>query len=119
FMPRYDFQCKTCGEIFEATRTFATATDPAACPSCGQPAPRLLRMPTLVRSRFSAPDPVAAPARPSQNAPAAMAEPDEPLDPTKPHPAWRLIGDGCPCCPGGRHIVPPRPAASGAGADRS
>jgi putative FmdB family regulatory protein len=103
-MPRYDFQCKTCGDVFEETRSFATATEPATCPSCGQPAPRLLRMPTLVRSSFSAPD--ASERRSGQDESGSGM----PLDPTKPHPAWRMVGDGCPCCPGGRHIIPPRPA---------
>lgn len=109
-MPRYDFQCKTCGETFEETRSFATATDPASCPACGQPAPRLLRMPTLVRSSFSAPDPGTS--RGGTSTPGSSGDDAGPVDPTKPHPAWRLVGDGCPCCPGGRHIVPPRPAPS-------
>lgn len=113
-MPRYDFQCKTCGETFEETRSFTTATDPAVCPACGQPAPRLLRMPPLLRSAFSAPDP--GEPRGSTGAVAAQAD-GEPLDPTKPHPAWRLVGDGCPCCPGGRHIVP-RPQVSTASEQR-
>ncbi|MGC4108445.1 MAG: zinc ribbon domain-containing protein [Thermomicrobiales bacterium] len=108
-MPRYDFQCKTCGAIFEETRTFATATDPGTCPSCGHPAPRLLRMPTLVRSSFSAPDPGE---RSASTKAIDMDADGQPLDPTKPHPAWRLVGDGCPCCPGGRHIASPPPAAS-------
>ncbi|MGC4192809.1 MAG: zinc ribbon domain-containing protein [Thermomicrobiales bacterium] len=108
-MPRYDFQCKTCGELFEETRSFATAADPATCPSCGQLAPRLLRMPTVLRSTFSAPEPAAA----SVGGPAVRDDGvSEPLDPTKPNPAWRMIGDGCPCCPGGRHIIPPRTGAA-------
>lgn len=100
-MPRYDFQCKACGEIFEETRSFATATDPAGCPACGRPAPRLLRMPIVLYGGSVAPDP-------ATETTANATEDDQPLDPTKPHAAWRALGDGCPCCPGGRHIAPQR-----------
>lgn len=110
-MPRYDFQCKTCGETFEEIRSFATATDPAPCPSCGLPSPRLLRMPTLVRSSFSAPDPAASAGRAARPSDSQAGESTEPLDPTKPNAAWQMIGDGCPCCAGGRHVAPQPQAA--------
>ena len=82
----------------------ARASEPAACPICAAEATRLLRVPTLVRSGFSAPDPGVRAAAASSAATTSETD-DQPLDPTKPNKAWRHLGAGCPCCPGGVHIT--------------
>ena len=40
-MPRYEFECATCGRTFEVTRPIAASGDPATCPDDGSPAQRL------------------------------------------------------------------------------
>ncbi len=40
-MPRYEFECATCGRTFEVTRPIAAAGDPATCPDDGSAAQRL------------------------------------------------------------------------------
>jgi putative FmdB family regulatory protein len=40
-MPLYEFQCADCG-VFEGARPMSRAHAPAACPSCGRRAPRVL-----------------------------------------------------------------------------
>ncbi|MEU4490631.1 zinc ribbon domain-containing protein [Streptomyces purpurascens] len=32
-MPRYEYRCRTCGDIFELSRPMAESSAPAACPS--------------------------------------------------------------------------------------
>ena len=39
-MPTYDYACAACGG-FDAYRTLATRDDPAACPDCAAPSPRV------------------------------------------------------------------------------
>jgi putative FmdB family regulatory protein len=39
-MPTYDYRCDACGG-FDAYRTVAARNEPAACPACGGPAPRV------------------------------------------------------------------------------
>lgn len=40
-MPTYEYECKTCGKVFEA---FQSMSDPAIenCPECGKPVRRLI-----------------------------------------------------------------------------
>jgi putative FmdB family regulatory protein len=46
-MPIYDYACASCGG-FDALRLFAQRDEPAACPDCGGPAPRVFTaMPRL------------------------------------------------------------------------
>lgn len=33
-MPRYAFQCRSCGATFEEKRPFSQSSAPAACPDC-------------------------------------------------------------------------------------
>ena len=40
-MPTYDYECPSCGG-FEAIRGISARNEPAACPSCGTGAPRVL-----------------------------------------------------------------------------
>jgi len=40
-MPTYDYRCGGCGE-FSALRPLAQWQDPADCPVCGAPAPRIV-----------------------------------------------------------------------------
>lgn len=47
-MPVYDFVCGTCG-TFEQRRSFAEASEAAACPSCGGEARRVYSMPNTRR----------------------------------------------------------------------
>jgi len=39
-MPTYDYACTACGG-FEALRTLARRDEPAHCPDCGTPSPRV------------------------------------------------------------------------------
>jgi putative FmdB family regulatory protein len=45
-MPSYEYACPDCGG-FAATRPLAEYDMPAACPGCGQQAPRALTVPQL------------------------------------------------------------------------
>ncbi len=47
-MPLYEFVCPECGS-FEERRPFSQATEPAHCPTCGDPATRVLTPPNLRR----------------------------------------------------------------------
>ncbi len=47
-VPVYDFVCEPCGP-FEQRRSFAEASDPAICPSCGKEARRVYSMPSTRR----------------------------------------------------------------------
>lgn len=40
-MPTYDYACAGCG-AFDAIRSIARRDEPAACPDCGAPSPRVL-----------------------------------------------------------------------------
>lgn len=40
-MPTYDYACPHCGG-FDALRSLATRDEPAACPDCAAPSPRVL-----------------------------------------------------------------------------
>jgi putative FmdB family regulatory protein len=40
-MPTYDYGCSHCG-AFDAIRSIARRDEPAPCPHCGEPAPRVL-----------------------------------------------------------------------------
>lgn len=40
-MPTYDYQCESCGP-FEKIRRIAERNEPAACPLCGEEAPRVM-----------------------------------------------------------------------------
>jgi putative FmdB family regulatory protein len=40
-MPTYDYKCERCGD-FDALRSIAQRDQPADCPGCGHPAPRVL-----------------------------------------------------------------------------
>lgn len=48
-MPLYAFRCDTCGP-FDERRPIARAQDPAVCPTCSAPAPRLFTPPGLYRT---------------------------------------------------------------------
>jgi putative FmdB family regulatory protein len=46
-MPTYDYACPDCGG-FDALRSFAQRDEPATCPDCGTPSPRVFAaMPRL------------------------------------------------------------------------
>jgi putative FmdB family regulatory protein len=46
-MPTYDYACPACGG-FDALRSFAQRDEPAACPDCATPSPRVFTaMPRL------------------------------------------------------------------------
>ena len=45
-MPSYDYQCQDCG-VFTLTRSLADRNQPANCPTCQQPALRVLSAPNL------------------------------------------------------------------------
>ena len=45
-MPRYDFKCPACGLVFEVSRPFSRATEPAACPQDGTDSERVFNVPT-------------------------------------------------------------------------
>ncbi len=46
-MPTYDYACPACGG-FDALRSFAQRDEPAACPDCAAPSPRVFAaMPRL------------------------------------------------------------------------
>ncbi|WP_119291641.1 FmdB family zinc ribbon protein [Azohydromonas sediminis] len=46
-MPTYDYACPACGG-FDALRPYAQRDEPATCPDCGTPSPRVLAaMPRL------------------------------------------------------------------------
>ena len=47
-MPNYEFLCEDCGP-FEERRSFTEASNPMACPSCGNEARRLYSMPNTRR----------------------------------------------------------------------
>ena len=44
-MPKYDFRCDRCGQVFEVTRSFSAASEPAACPHDGAEAARVFSPP--------------------------------------------------------------------------
>lgn len=44
-MPKYDFRCDDCGNLFELTRSFSQSSEPAACPRDGAEATRLFSPP--------------------------------------------------------------------------
>jgi len=46
-MPIYDYGCSQCSNYFTELRPMARSAEPAACPSCGGSAPRLLGAPNL------------------------------------------------------------------------
>lgn len=48
-MPLYEFFCAECGP-FEQRRAMSQASEPADCPSCAEPAPRLISAPNLRRT---------------------------------------------------------------------
>ena len=41
-MPIYEYRCAGCGNDFEMTRSFAQSSEPAPCPSCGEPSQKLV-----------------------------------------------------------------------------
>lgn len=47
-MPLYEYYCENCDSVFETLRSIAKSEDPAACPSCGANAARI--MPTTFAS---------------------------------------------------------------------
>jgi putative FmdB family regulatory protein len=51
-MPIYEYQCRADG-VFEALRAMCEAALPAACPSCGADAPRILSAPRLAQMAAS------------------------------------------------------------------
>lgn len=42
-MPLYEFECPACGRVFEELRRSGDEAE-AACPECGQPAPRIVSL---------------------------------------------------------------------------
>jgi putative FmdB family regulatory protein len=44
-MPLYDYECKTCDLMFEVSRSFKDADLGADCPTCFEPAKRVLSAP--------------------------------------------------------------------------
>lgn len=40
-MPLYEYQCPSCGEVFEMRRPMSQASEPAPCPKCGTQAQRV------------------------------------------------------------------------------
>lgn len=39
-MPVYEYECTSCGHIFESVRPLARRDDPSACPDCNSPGKR-------------------------------------------------------------------------------
>ncbi|MCE2465992.1 MAG: zinc ribbon domain-containing protein [Dehalococcoidia bacterium] len=39
-MPVYEYECTSCGHIFESVRPLALRDDPSACPDCESPGKR-------------------------------------------------------------------------------
>lgn len=54
-MPRYDYECGTCGRVFELTHAMSDETT-RHCPDCGAPVRRKIAAPgIIVKSGASAP----------------------------------------------------------------
>lgn len=65
-MPKYDFRCSRCGLVFEVSRPFSQATEPAACPDDGAAAERVFTMPmTFIKGDPNSPPSEAPSAGPS------------------------------------------------------
>lgn len=47
-MPVYEYECSACG-VFTAVAGLARYQEPARCPRCGEPAPRIMSAPALRR----------------------------------------------------------------------
>ncbi len=47
-MPTYDYQCKKCGEVFEAMHRLDQPAPP--CPHCGEPRPQRLISPVAFKT---------------------------------------------------------------------
>lgn len=47
-MPLYEYACATHGG-FDEIRPFSESASPCACPTCGEPAPRVISLPRLRR----------------------------------------------------------------------
>ncbi len=54
-MPRYDYQCGDCQEVFECERPMAESSEPVLCP-CGGAAKRLYSLPQVSYNHWI-PDP--------------------------------------------------------------
>jgi putative FmdB family regulatory protein len=52
-MPRYEFRCPNCGQVFEVVRSFAQSSDPAPCPADGSPGERVYSAPLFHSSLFA------------------------------------------------------------------
>lgn len=52
-MPRYEYRCRTCGDVYEERRSMADADAPATCPSGHTGAARLL--PVFAATGLAAP----------------------------------------------------------------
>ena len=46
-MPLYEHQCPRCGRRFGHFRSMDRCMEPAECPKCGKPAPRILSVPNV------------------------------------------------------------------------
>ena len=47
-MPYYEYGCESCGD-FSLWRAMALSSEPARCPCCGTPAPRILSAAPMIR----------------------------------------------------------------------
>jgi putative FmdB family regulatory protein len=61
-MPRYEFRCRACGDMFEVSRPMSEASAPAACPEGHDDTVKLLSTVAVAVARGGAGTP-AAPAR--------------------------------------------------------
>jgi putative FmdB family regulatory protein len=81
-MPIYEYRCAGCGTDFELTRSMSQSGDPAPCPSCGQPAKKLVSsfaskadyaIKVPAKEPFRAPAPSSAAAKPAAKSAARPA----------------------------------------------
>lgn len=90
-MPYYDYMCDDCGPFTERA-AMAEFDSPCACPTCGEPAPRvLLRAPILANMDGARRTAFATNER-ARHAPKST----------------RSHGPGCSCCSGGGKSMPSR-----------
>ena len=63
-MPRYEYRCRVCGDVFEKARPMAESSDPASCPAGHADTVKLLSTVAMTgaagRSAATAPAPAAA-----------------------------------------------------------
>jgi putative FmdB family regulatory protein len=86
-MPVYEYYCEQCESVFEALRPLRESDRPAACPSCGREAERI--MPTAFATM--AVKEGWAQRVPFHHRPVRAGEPKKPIAPVKPGSVGRRI----------------------------